>query len=70
MGDETQQLIIRLFSELKEDIRAVAIGKDDHKEKLKDDISAVTDEISAVKNDIENSISDNISAVKMTSRTA
>jgi hypothetical protein len=53
MGDETQQLIIRLFSELKEDIRAVAIGQDDLKEELTDDISAVKDDISALETNVK-----------------
>jgi phage host-nuclease inhibitor protein Gam len=66
--DETRQLLIVLFRELKKDINNVKTGQDvlkmemnDGQEELKNDIensiSAVADEISAVKNDIENSIS-------------
>jgi hypothetical protein len=57
MGDETKQLIIRLFSDLKEDIRTMAIGQDDLKEELKDDISAletnVKDDISALEANVK-----------------
>jgi chromosome segregation ATPase len=70
MGDETQQLIIRFFSVLKEDIRAVAIGQDDLKEELKDDISAVKDDISTLETNVKGDISaletnvDDISALE------
>jgi predicted nuclease with TOPRIM domain len=82
MEDETRQLLIDLFRQLKKDINdvktdvkidinAVTAGQEELKteinagqEELKNDISAVKDEISAVKNDIENSISDNISALE------
>jgi flagellar basal body-associated protein FliL len=71
IGDETQQLIIRLFSELKMDIRAVATGQDDLKEELRNDIensiSAVTGEISAVydgQEELKNDMKSEISAIK------
>jgi archaellum component FlaC len=73
MDNETFQKLIGHFVELKDKIDGVKEElKNDMKSEIsavKNDISAVTDEISAVKNDIENSISDNISAIKMTSRT-
>jgi hypothetical protein len=74
MEDETRQLLIGLFRELKKylndvkmDISAVTAGQEELKNNIENSISAVKDEISAVKNDIENSIGavrGNISALE------